>query len=404
MVKRNPHIAKLNANYLFPEINHRKLDLLKRVPHADIISLGIGDTTEPIPPSIVEGLQKGVEQLKERKTYTGYGPEQGYANLRGIIASEHYHAKVEPSEIFISDGSKCDIGRLQMLFGADNVLGVQDPTYPAYADTGVAIGQTEGYHEGGYQKIVYLKCTPENHFFPLLDKLNKIDLLYFCSPNNPTGATATKGQLETLIRQAKKHHTLIIYDAAYSFYIRDPDLPKSIYEIEGAREIAIELNSLSKAAGFTGVRLGWSVVPKELKYKEGQSIQRDWLRIISTFFNGASNIAQSGAFAAFQPKGLKEIETQTNFYLENAKLIKEAWNSLGYKTYGGENSPYVWVHFPKQKSWEIFHQLLEKTHIIATPGSGFGPAGEEFMRFSAFQEREKVVSAISRLKRDFHLR
>lgn len=404
MIKRNPHIAKLHSSYLFPEINKRKQEFLKRDPNADLISLGIGDTTEPIAPHIVKGLLKSCENLAKRETYTGYGPEQGYEILRKKIAGALYHNKIEADEIFISDGSKCDIGRLQMLFGSQCKMAVQDPSYPVYVDTGVALGQTGSFQNAYYEGIVYLPCLPENDFFPNLSNLPHIDLLYFCSPNNPTGACANRKQLEALVAFAKKNRTLIIFDAAYSAYIRDPEIPTSIYEIEGAQEVAIELNSFSKIAGFTGVRLAWSIVPKKLKYQTGESIHKDWLRIASTFFNGASNISQAGGLAALDPQGLKEIKEQTNFYLENAALIKSTFEEMGYKVYGGVNAPYVWVHFPGEKSWDVFNLLLENAHIVSTPGVGFGPGGEGFIRLSAFGKRERIHLALDRLKTIFALK
>ena len=400
MPKRNPHIAKLHAGYLFPEIHKRKHELQKRKPDAKIISLGIGDTTEPIPNHVLKGLIQGAERLGNREGYSGYGPEQGHEALRSKIAEVIYNKHISSDEVFISDGTKCDIGRLQMLFGSSAKMAVQDPSYPAYVDTGVSMGQTGAYHNNQYKGIVYMPCTPENHFFPTLKELPHADLIYFCSPNNPTGAVASHKQLKMLVDHAQKTKALIIFDAAYAAYIRDSKYPRSIYEIEGAHNCAIELNSFSKMVGFTGVRLGWSIVPKNLSYDNGESIHSDWQRMACTFFNGASNISQAGGLAALDPEGLSEIHAQTDFYLENAKLIKETFEEMGYKTYGGENAPYVWVHFPGRTSWEVFNELLEKMHLLATPGIGFGPGGESFMRFSAFGHREKICEALNRLKAD----
>lgn len=403
MVKRNPHFAKLQGGYLFPEINRHKQELLKKKPDADLISLGIGDTTEPIPPHILSGLVKGASQLGTPSGYSGYGPEQGQLALRKKIAEVLYHGKRSPDEIFISDGSKCDIGRLQQLFGADCTIAVQDPSYPVYVDTAVAIGQTDHFHEGSYQGITYMRCNPENDFFPDLTTLARTDLIYFCSPNNPTGAVANRKQLTDLVHFAKKNRSILIFDAAYASYIRDPDLPRSIYEIEGADSVAIELNSFSKMAGFTGVRLGYSVVPHALRFEDGTPVRNDWLRLMSTFFNGASNIAQSGALYALDPEGLKEMADQTDYYLENARLIQTLFDQSGFKTYGGENAPYLWVHFPGKKSWEIFQTLLEQCEIVSTPGAGFGPAGEGFLRFSAFGNRDRIKKALTKLQDFFSL-
>ncbi|MGK5594951.1 MAG: LL-diaminopimelate aminotransferase [Parachlamydiaceae bacterium] len=398
MVKRNPSLAKLHSGYLFPEIARRKEALLACNPQAKIISLGIGDTTEPIPLTIVEGLKQGAIDLGTMHAYRGYGPEQGNYSLRKKIAEVFYHQNLKPEEIFISDGAKCDIGRLQLLFGPHVKIAVQDPSYPAYVDTSVACGQTGYFNEakGVYDGIVYMQCLPENNFFPTLNF--QADIIYFCSPNNPTGAVATKEQLAQLVAYAKQIKAIIVFDAAYAHFIQNPSLPKSIFEIEGAEEVAIELNSLSKMAGFTGVRLGWSVVPQKLCYEDGQSLNKDWNRIASTFFNGASNIAQAGALSALTPEGLMAISYQIKHYLDNAYKIKKTLSAFNLSCFGGEHAPYVWVRFPRKKSWEMFNELLEKHHIVTTPGSGFGPAGEGFLRFSAFAQRQDVEEALGRLK------
>lgn len=388
MATRNPHLAKLKSGYLFPEINKRKQAFLASSPGAKLISLGIGDTTEPICPSVIKGLHDRVEALKAKETYTGYGPEQGEKTIREKIASHFYQGKISPDEIFISDGSKCDIGRLQILFGQEQTISVQDPSYPVYVDTSLILGQ---------KGIQYLSCLPENGFFPDLDKAKGTSLFYFCSPNNPTGAVATKAQLKKLVDWCKKHKTVLIYDNAYSAYIQDPDLPKSIFEIEGAEDVAMELGSFSKFAGFTGVRLAWSVVPKALKYEDNSEVHKDWSRINSTFFNGASNIAQTGALYALSEEGLKEVEKQIQYYLENARILKKVFTEMKYEVYGGDNAPYLWVRFPGKTSWEAFEELLNNSHIVSTPGSGFGPAGEGFLRFSAFGHRENIIECSERL-------
>lgn len=400
MVKRNPNIAKLNAGYLFPEIAKRKRAFLEKNPSAQLISLGIGDTTEPIAPYISNGMKQKAEALMTREGYEGYGPEQGHLKFREKIASTLYHNKLDADEIFISDGSKCDIGRLQLLFGDQVTIAVQDPTYPVYVDSGVILGQTSDYNKEAqhYNGIVYMKCLPSNHFFPDLTQVPRTDLIYFCSPNNPTGATATKEQLTALVKFAKKNRSIIIFDAAYSSYIQDPSLPRSIYEIEGAHEVAIELGSFSKMAGFTGIRLAWSTIPKKLNYDEGHSVHVDWNRINSTFFNGASNISQAGGLAALQPEGLEAMSKMVNFYMENTKILKLTFEDLGYSVYGGSNAPYLWVKFNEMTSWHAFEDLMTRANIICTPGSGFGPGGEGFLRFSAFGNRSTIEEAAKRIR------
>lgn len=390
MIKRNVNLAKLKGGYLFPEINKRKRKFLAENPDAKLISLGIGDTTQPIPTSIAKALVNAAEKLHTPEGYSGYGPEQGYIELRQKIASKIYENKVKASDIFISDGAKCDIGRLQLLFGPQVTIAIQDPAYPVYVDGSIM---------QGVDKIIYMPCTPENNFFPDLDKVPRTDIIYFCSPNNPTGAVATKQQLQRLVQFAKKNKSIIIFDSAYASYIQDPALPKSIFEIEGSKEVALETGSFSKIAGFTGVRLGWTAVPEELEYEDGTPVRNDWNRLVSTIFNGASNIAQEGGIAALEPQGLKEIKTLTDFYLENAKIIKETLQEQGLEVYGGINAPYLWVRFSHRKSWDIFQDYMEKFHIITTPGSGFGPSGEGFVRFTAFGQRHNVIEACERLKK-----
>lgn len=389
MAKRNPNLSLLKPTYLFPEINQRKQSYLTQNPQAKVISLGIGDTTEPISPTIVQGLVEGATRLSTREGYTGYGMEQGMALLRERIAEHLYDHKISPHEIFISDGAKCDIGRLQALFGNQVSIAVQDPAYPVYV---------EGSIIQGVKNIHYMACLPENHFFPDLQNLPPVDLIYFCSPNNPTGAVATHAQLEELVQYAKKHRIILLYDSAYAHYIQDPTLPRSIYEIPGAREVAIEISSFSKIAGFTGVRLGWSIIPEELCFEDGTPVIKDWTRLTTTIFNGASNIAQRGGVAALTPQGLLEMEQLVKFYLENAHLIAKALEPLPFEVYGGKNAPYVWVRCPGKRSWDIFQTFLEEIQIICTPGSGFGPSGEGFIRLSAFGKREHILEATARFK------
>ncbi len=405
MIKRNPGFANLTAGYLFPEIARRRREYLAAHPEAKLISLGIGNTTEPLTPHVDAGLVDYAKRLSTKEGYAGYGDEQGLTALRERIAAVFYGGKIAADEVFVSDGAKCDIGRLQLLFGRDVEVAVQDPSYPVYVDGTVIIGAAGSYSDGkkgghaGYAGIRYLPCTEANGYFPDLKDLPENGLVYFCSPNNPTGAVATKAQLAALVEAAFKKGSIIIYDAAYAEFIRDPSLPKSIFEIDGARECAIEVNSFSKPIGFTGVRLGWTIVPKELKYADGVSINGDWNRVCTTVFNGASNIAQYGGLASLEPEGLKEMRSLTDFYLGNAKLIRAALEKLGVSCIGGDNAPYIWARFPGRASWDVFAEILDKCHVVTTPGSGFGPAGESFIRFSAFGHREDVVEACGRLDR-----
>ncbi|MDR2478526.1 MAG: LL-diaminopimelate aminotransferase [Treponema sp.] len=404
MIQRNPCLANLKAGYLFPEIARRRREYAAAHPDAKIISLGVGNTTEPIPPHINAALVEGARRLGTAETYTGY-QDEGLPELRKKISEVFYSGKFSIEEIFISDGAKCDIGRLQLLFGAGAKIAVQDPSYPVYVDGSVLIGTAGGSVQRAsgagtgtvYDRITYLPCTAANNFFPELSRLPSNGIIYFCSPNNPTGAVADRRQLQTLVETALKKKSIIIFDAAYSEYIRDPALPKSIYEIEGSRQCAIEVNSFSKQAGFTGVRLGWTVVPRELKYETGESVNAGWNRVCSTIFNGASNIAQAGGLAALDETGLKEISGLTDFYLGNAKLIRETLSICNINCKGGDNAPYIWAHFPGRDSWEVFSEILEKCQIVTTPGAGFGPAGESFIRFSAFGHRPDVEEACARL-------
>ncbi|MBA3958494.1 MAG: LL-diaminopimelate aminotransferase [Parachlamydiaceae bacterium] len=403
MVKRNPNIAKLQAGYLFPEINKRKNALLQRQPDAKLISLGIGDTTLPIPNHISHHLQQYSLKLATPQGYSGYGPEQGQRPLREKIAEVLYHGNVTTEEVFVSDGAKCDIGRLQLLFGASATIAVQDPAYPVYVDTSVMMGQTGAYNSSqtSYSGIVYMPCNPENNFFPDLNRVPRTDLIYFCSPNNPTGAVATRKQLTQLVAFAKANRSILIFDSAYSCFIQDPDLPRSIFEIPGAREVAIEVSSFSKMAGFTGLRLGWTVIPNELLFEDGTPVRKDWERIHTTFFNGASNVVQAGGLAALDPEGLQAIQTMTHAYMENARYITQNLQKMGIKTYGGSNAPYVWAYFGQRNSWEIFEDILENTHVVTTPGSGFGAAGDGFLRLSAFAQPTHIEEAMARLSQYF---
>ncbi|EKU20940.1 LL-diaminopimelate aminotransferase [Nannochloropsis gaditana CCMP526] len=401
-VERNPNFGKLMGGYLFPEIARRRSAFLEANPEAKIISLGIGDTTQPIPPHILSGLVHGASKLGTPPGYSGYGPDQGVKDLREKIASTLYGNRIDPDDVFVSDGAKCDIGRLQVMFGKNVVTAVQDPSYPVYVDTAVIMGQTGLINEQSRQfdGIVYMPCNPGNDFFPDLAALpQRPDVIYFCSPNNPTGVAATRPQLEALVSYAREQGSVIVFDAAYAPFIRDPSLPKSIFEIEGALECAIEVNSFSKYAGFTGVRLGWTVVPKQLKFRDGSSMHADFNRMMSTTFNGASNIVQDGGLAILDKEGLAEIQTLISYYLANAAKLRATVEAMGYKAYGGDNGPYVYVDLGGKSSWDVFSEILEKAQIVTTPGAGFGPGGEGFLRLSAFASKENVDEACERLQK-----
>jgi len=403
-VTRNPNFAKLQGGYLFPEIGRRRNAYLEENPEmADrIISLGIGDTTQPIPEHILNGLVSSAKKLGTKEGYSGYGAEQGMGDLRAKIADKLYGGIIKDSEVFISDGAKCDIMRVQQVFGPGVTTAVQDPSYPVYVDTSVIFGPTVVItpETSQFDNIVYMPCNAENDFFPDIDNIPRSDIIYFCSPNNPTGAAATKEQLEKLVKVCKERGSILVFDAAYAPFIRSEGVPKSIFEIDGAREVAMECNSFSKYAGFTGVRLGWTVVPDELTFSDGTKVRDDFNRVMSTAFNGASNIVQGGGIACLDDEGLAEIDVLINYYLENAKLLKEAMESIGYSVYGGSDAPYVFVKLPDgKKSWDVFSEMLEKAQVVTIPGAGFGPGGEGYLRLSAFAPRETVIEACERLKK-----
>lgn len=388
MTRRNPNFSRLSSNYLFPEINRRRIAFLGQNPGAKLISLGIGDTTEPITPSVCTALSKAAGDLGTKEGYRGYGLNQGDASLRSQIAKTLYENKISAEDIFISDGAKCDIGRLQQLFGPNVSIAVQDPAYPVYIDGSFIVGVRE---------ILYIPCVPENNFWPDWSKFPRTDLIYCCSPNNPTGAAASYQQLQQLVQMAKANRSVILFDAAYANYIQG-DFPRSIYEIEGAQEVAIEIGSFSKLAGFSGIRLGWTIVPEALKYSDGSSIKNDWKRVNTTIYGGASNIAQQGGLAVMQPKGMEEIKHLIHFYLENAQIIATALKKKGYEVFGGKHAPYVWVKFPGMSSWEAFQMVMEKANLITTPGSGFGSQGEGFLRMSTFGTRTDIQEAAKRIQ------
>jgi LL-diaminopimelate aminotransferase len=403
-VERNPAFANLTTGYLFPEIAKRRREYAAANPGARIISLGIGNTTEPLPAHIARALADYALGLGTAAGYSGYGDETGLTALREKIAATLYAGTgITAADVFISDGAKCDIARFQVLFGGGARVAVQDPAYPVYVDGSVILGAAGAECGGGYAGITYLPCTRENDFFPDLNAVKPGSLIYFCSPNNPTGAAATRDQLAALVAVAQKKRCIIIFDAAYYAFIRDPGLPKTIFEIPGALECALEVNSFSKLAGFTGVRLGWSVVPSGLLFDDGIPVARDWTRIMTTLFNGASNIAQAGGLAVLDDAGQRETAALIDYYLDNQLVINKAleganFRSAGVRVYGGGNSPYLWAHFPGQKSWNVFDSLLRKCSVVTTPGSGFGPAGEGCIRFSSFAHRADVEEAAVRLR------
>lgn len=396
----NNNYKKLAAGYLFPEIARRSREFQEKYPDRVLKKLGIGNTTEILTPAIVEGLTKGVNKLADPATYSGYGDEQGSTELRQALA-EYYESKgvtLSSDDFFISDGAKPDSSNIQSIFAPSSIIAVQDPAYPVYVDSNVIAGRTGEYSstKSKYDGLIYMPCNEKNNFFPELPE-KKVDLIYLCSPNNPTGAVATHKQLKMFVDYARENMSVIIFDAAYNEYISDASLPKSIFEIEGAKECALEINSLSKFAGFTGVRLGWTIVPKELVVegtKPGE-VRDMWNRRQCTFFNGASNIVQEGALAVFSNKGLEESRNLVNYYMVNAKIIMQGVKDLGITAYGGINAPYVWIKTPEGvSSWDFFDKLLTETGVIGTPGSGFGPGGEGYFRLSAFGHRKDIEEAV----------
>ena len=402
-VARNKNFAKLQGGYLFPEIGRRRTAFVEKNPElADkIISLGIGDTTKPIPEHILSGLVEGATKLGTAGGYSGYGAEQGMGPLRERIAKECYGDRIKADEVFVSDGAKCDIARLQLMFGSDVTSAVQDPSYPVYVDTSVIMGQTGNVNAetGQFEKLVYMKCDKEDDFFPDLATVPRADVYYFCSPNNPTGAVASRAQLEALVERALADGSILVFDAAYAPFIRSEGTPTSIFEIEGARKCAIEVNSFSKYAGFTGVRLGWTVVPDELEYADGSKVRDDFNRVMTTGFNGASNIVQGGGMACLTPEGKKEIDALIDYYLGNAEILRGLADDLGLDHYGGVDSPYVFVDLKGHSSWDTFSTILEEAQVVTIPGAGFGPGGEGFLRFSAFAPRESCEEARRRISK-----
>jgi LL-diaminopimelate aminotransferase len=409
MAKHQSNYDRLAAGYLFPEIGRRAKAYAAAHPDVKILRMGIGDTTEALTPTIVKALHERVDLLANRDTYTGYGDSEGELALREAIAKDYVArgATVYADEIFVSDGAKPDTGNIQCVFSDDAIVAVQDPAYPVYVDTNVIAGRAGNYDaaRGLYDRLVYMPCNEQNGFFPAVPTV-KTDLIYLCSPNNPTGNVATRAQLEAFVAYARKHRAVILFDAAYRDYIRDPNLPRSIFEIEGARECAIEFYSFSKGAGFTGVRLGWCVIPKTLVLEDGEAgkIHKLWTRRQNTYFNGASNIVQAGALAALSPAGKTECQGVIDYYMQNAALIRKTLQDLGIQCFGGDNAPYVWLKTPGNlKSWDFFDKLLGEAHVVGTPGSGFGPSGEGYFRLSAFGHRENIEAALQSIRQNLKL-
>jgi LL-diaminopimelate aminotransferase len=408
MISVNENFSKLKAGYLFPEIGRRVRAFAADNPDAPIIKLGIGDVTEPLAPAVIDAMHKAVDEMAKKTTFHGYDDGGvGYESLRQAIVKNDFKtrgADVAIDEIFVSDGAKCDTGNMQEIFGIDNVVAVTDPMYPVYVDTNVMAGRTGKADDAGrYANIVYMPCTAENNFVPELPS-EPVDMIYLCYPNNPTGAVATKAQLKKWVDYAIENKAIILYDAAYEAFIRDDSIPHSIYEIEGARKVAIEIRSFSKTAGFTGVRCGFTVVPKELVAytKSGSAVELHptWNRRHCTKFNGVSYITQKGAEAVYSAEGKKQVKETIDLYMSNADMMRQALTQHGYTVYGGEHAPYIWLHTPEGvDSWSFFDLLMNKAHVVGTPGAGFGAAGEGYFRLSAFNDPAKVKEAMDRISK-----
>jgi LL-diaminopimelate aminotransferase len=403
MITINENYLKLQASYLFAEIKNRTAAYQQAHPDREVIKLGIGDVTRPLPPACIEAFHRGVDEMADAKTFRGYGPEQGYAFLREKIARHDFQARgadISPDEIFISDGAKCDNGNIQEIFSKDIKIAVPDPVYPVYVDTNVMAGRTGSFTEGRYGGLVYLEGTRDNGFIPDIPR-EKVDLVYLCYPNNPTGATISKSVLKKWVDYARESKALILFDAAYESFIRDGELPRSIYEIEGARDVAIEFRSFSKTAGFTGTRCAFTVVPKTCVAYTGkgeeQSLHALWYRRQSTKFNGVSYPVQKAAEAVYSEEGRQQTRALTDYYLKNAALIRQEMAALGFDCIGGENSPYIWIDGGSD-SWKFFDRLLDKAAVVCTPGTGFGKCGEGYIRLSAFNDYDKVETAMARIR------
>jgi LL-diaminopimelate aminotransferase len=404
MIRANENYRKLKASYLFSDIARRVEQFQKDNPETRVIRLGIGDVTRALPPAVIAAFHKGVDEMAADATFRGYGPEQGYAFLREKIAAHDFQARgadIAADEIFVSDGAKCDTGNFQELFAQDIRIAIPDPVYPVYLDTNVMAGRTGAFVDGRYENIVYLDCVKENRFLPQLPE-TPVDLIYLCFPNNPTGTCATKQDLADWVAYAIENKALILYDAAYESFIRDDALPKTIYEIEGARKVAVEFRSFSKTAGFTGTRCGFTVVPKDcqvfLSNGDAVSLHGLWNRRQSTKFNGVSYPVQKAAQAVYTPEGQVQVREMVAGYLENADIIRNTMADLNFEYVGGDNSPYIWVDGQGRDSWEFFDLLLHNAGVVCTPGGGFGRCGNAYIRISAFNSRDNVIEAMARLK------
>lgn len=400
MVTLNNNFSKLQDNYLFSTISKKVKAFQKENPNKNIISLGIGDVTLPLPEVCIIAMQNAIKEMSKKETFKGYGPEQGYRFLREKISEYDYkNLDISPDEIFVSDGAKCDIGRIVELFDNQNIIAVTDPVYPVYIDTNVIYGRSGNFNHitNSFDGIEYLTMSSENDFIPKIpDK--KIDIIYLCFPNNPTGTVLNKAQLSEWVEYAKKYNSVILYDSAYEAFITDESIPHSIYEIEDAKKVAIEFRSFSKTAGFTGIRCGYTVIPKELIINNTKIIDL-YRRLISTKFNGTSYISQKASEALYSSDGLIQIKQNINYYLNNCKLIKDTLTAMNISSFGGENSPYIWLKIPNNmKSWDFFDLLLEKACIVGTPGVGFGPSGEGYLRLTAFNSLENTSAAMDRFK------
>ena len=405
MANVNENYLKLPGNYFFAEIGKRVKKFQSENPDAKIIRLGIGDVTLPLPKVCIDAMTKAVSEMGRAETFRGYGPEQGYEFLREKISEYNYRRRgieIKPDEIFISDGSKCDCGNIQEIFSADAKIAIGDPVYPVYLDTNVMAGRTGNLNSSGhFEGVTYLPCTAENNFSPAPPE-NKVDLVYLCSPNNPTGTTLDKAALKNWIEYAKKNDAVILYDSAYAAYITEKNIPRSIYEIEGGKDVAIEFRSFSKTAGFTGTRCGYVVIPENLsgRTKSGEKVllKNLWLRRQTTKFNGTAYIVQRGAEAIYSDEGQAQVRELIDYYMTNAKIIREGLTGAGLKVYGGINAPYIWLKTPGEiSSWDFFDKLLREYKIVGTPGAGFGPCGEGYLRLTAFGSRENTVKAMERM-------
>lgn len=401
----NEHFLKLPNNYLFSDIAKKVNTFKVTHPKSNIIRLGIGDVTEPLPKAVIEAMHKAVDEMDCKETFRGYGPEQGYDFLIETIIKNDYASRgihLEPSEVFINDGAKSDTGNIGDILRHDNSIGVTDPIYPVYIDSNVMCGRAGVLEDGKWSNVVYIPCLKENNFIPQIPE-KRIDIIYLCYPNNPTGTVISKNELKKWVNYALANDTLIMYDAAYEAYIQDPEIPHSIYEIKGAKKVAIEFRSFSKTAGFTGIRCGYTVVPKELTAGtlsgERIPLNRLWNRRQCTKFNGTSYITQRGAEAVYSPEGKEQVKNTINYYMTNAKIMREGLQSTGLSVYGGENAPYLWVKTPEGvSSWKFFEQMLYEANVVGTPGVGFGPSGEGYIRLTAFGDRANCEEAMRRLK------